>query len=281
MAVANCADAHTAEAVAMAWKEGIVDPFLVGGVEETAGLIGQFASGFPRDHLIAASTPEEICFKATSLVREGRAKFLMKGLVETAVLLRAILNAETGIRTDRRLTHLALHSFSNGVYHKLLGVTDSAIIVNQGIEEKKDILKNAVDAMQSLGYDCPKVAALCAIEKVNPKMPETVEADQLAALVKSGEISGCEFIGPIPFDVAFSAEAAQIKHIGSSVPGDVDVMITPSLAAGNILSKVIRALADTSTVGMILGARAPVILLSRSANVASKYTSIVVLSEMV
>lgn len=276
VAVIEAGEEHTLDATTQAWRDGIIKPVLIGNRDKIMALLKEPALA---ETVIHTETPEESAQVAVRLVREGKIDFLMKGLAETSTVIRAILNRETGIRTGRTISQVTLIAVKT--YHKLLCVTDPAIVALPTLEKKKDIVQNAVDVLNKLGYERPKVAALCAIEKVNPDMIETVDAAALKKMVDTGEITGCEFEGPISADIAFDAEAAKIKGYQGSVCGDPDLLLMPTLAAGNILCKAMRQFAGSINVGVMVGATVPMVLVSRSTNTKSKYTSLAVVSEMV
>jgi phosphate acetyltransferase len=177
-------------------------------------------------------------------------------------MLRAILRHETGLRTDRLLSHVFVLEVPT--YHKLLLITDAAINIHPDILEKAAITQNAVDLARKLGVELPKVAALSSIETINPKIPSTVHAACLHKMSERGQIKGAIVDGPLAFDNAISAEAAEEKGIKSPVSGDVDVVVAPDLDAGNILSKNLEYLASAKMAGIVMGASAPVVLTSRS-----------------
>ncbi len=276
VAVIEAGEEHTLDAATQAWRDGIIKPVLIGNSEKIFSLLKDPEL---KEAVIHTDSPQESAETAVRLVREGKIDFLMKGLAETSTVLKAILNRETGIRTGRTISQITLIAVST--YHKLLCVTDPAIVALPTLEKKKDIVQNAVDVLQKLGYERPKVAALCAIEKVNPDMIETVDAEALSKMVDAGEITGCEFEGPISADIAFDAAAAKIKGYQGSVCGDPDLLLMPTLAAGNILCKAMRQFAGSINVGVMVGAKVPMVLVSRSTNTKSKYTSLAVVSEMV
>jgi phosphate butyryltransferase len=203
----------------------------------------------------------------------------MKGILETSQIIKAIINKETGLGQGRTISHMTITHIPS--YHKLLVITDAAILIEPTLAQKKDIIQNAVDGLIALGYDKPKVAVLTSIEKVNPKMQESVDAAELKKMVESGEITGCSLEGPISTDLALNKEAAEIKGYHSDVTGNPDILVMPNLVCGNILSKALREFADTTSVGVVLGAKIPMVLTSRGASVRSKYTSVVVVSQMV
>ncbi len=276
VAVIEAGEPHTIDAVLQAWREGIIAPTLLGKKEKIFELLG---SSELKDSVIGTETPEESAQIAVRLAREGKIDFLMKGLAETSTVLKAILNRETGIRTGRTMSQITLVSMES--YHKLLCITDPSIVALPTLEKKKDMIQNAVDIMRKLGYERPKVAALCAIEKENPDMIETVDAAELGRMVAAGQITGCDFAGPISADLALEHEASGIKGYDNPVAGDADVLLMPTLSAANILAKALRLFANSINVGVVVGAAVPMVLVSRSTNTISKYTSLAVVSEMV
>ncbi|HSL93909.1 MAG TPA: bifunctional enoyl-CoA hydratase/phosphate acetyltransferase, partial [Bacillota bacterium] len=209
---------------------------------------------------------------AVKLVKDGKAQMLMKGLVGTADILRAVLDRENGLRTDKILSHVAILEVP--AYHKLLFMTDGGQNIAPDLAQKKEITQNAVDMARALGNPRPKVAALAALELVNPKMPATVDARALMEMAQSGELENCIVEGPIAFDGAISAEAAAHKGMKSEVAGDVDVLVVPFIEVGNVLYKSLVYLANTRVAGLIAGASAPIVLTSRSDSHEAKLLSI-------
>jgi len=196
----------------------------------------------------------------------------MKGKVSTPVLLKAVLNKNYTLRTERLLSHAAVLEVP--AYHKLLLITDGGMVIQPDLEQKKSILNNALDVMRRLGAEMPKAAVLAAIEKVNPDMPETEHAAELAECAANGEFGQCIVEGPIAIDVAFSRVAAQSKGIESQIAGDPDILVMPNISAGNIFAKGLWHLANAKIGGLVLGARKPIILLSRSDDTETKLNSI-------
>jgi len=212
------------------------------------------------------------CQAAVSLVATGASEALMKGLVDTSIVMKAVLDKEAGMRTDKILSHLAL--FAVPTYHKLLFVTDAAINIAPDLAAKKSIIQNAVEAVNNLGISNPKVALLSAKEKADPKMSSSMEAAELTAQHKNGEILGCILDGPLALDNAISKESAKIKGIDSPIAGDADVLVCPNIESGNVLYKSLVFLADAKNGGVVLGAKKPVILTSRADSAESKLISI-------
>ena len=280
VAIVGADDPHTLEAVVQAAKEGLIDPYLIGEAQKIRCILSSMDYEVRGDRILNCVKPEQAAFEGVRLVREGKVRFLMKGLIETATLMKAILNRETGIRTDRIISHVNFTSVQN--YGKIFCVTDSAIVSNTDLAHKKDILQNAVDAMRALGYDKPKVAVLCAVEKETAAMPETIDAAELKQMSLDGRITDCIVDGPISIDIAFDSEgAASVKGYSSDVVGKPDILVMPTLAAGNIFTKALRIFANSTSVGIVLGAKVPFVLLSRSTPVHSKYYSLVIASAMV
>lgn len=272
LAVAVAQDSEVLSALQDARSEGIADAILVGDeakIREIAAEMGLDLKGWEiideTDNVAAAKT-------AVKLVRDGRAQMLMKGLVGTADILRAVLDREDGLRTGRVLSHVAILEVPT--YHKLLFMTDGGQNIAPDLAQKKEITQNAVDIARALGVSKPKVAALAALELVNPKMPATVDAKALMDMAESGELENCIVHGPIAFDGAISAEAAAHKGMKSEIAGDVDILVVPFIEVGNVLYKCLVYLANTKVAGLIAGASAPIVLTSRSDSHEAKLLSI-------
>lgn len=272
LAIAASADIHVLEAVKMATEMNIITPVFFGDKNETlrfANEIGFDISGF---QLVDQSDPGLAAEEAVKAISGGNADILMKGMVSTAPLLKAVLNKEFGLKKRDVLSHLAI--FQTSFYHKLLGVTDAAMNIVPGLEEKKSILENAVEVFRSLGVELPKVAALGPLEVVNEKILSTVDAAQLKSLNIQGKINSCLVDGPLALDNAVSLKASSLKGIHSEVAGDADILLTPDLNSGNILYKSLIFLSDGLSAAVILGARVPVVLTSRADSEQSKLYSI-------
>ena len=250
---------------------GLITPILVGPaakIQEVAAKSGAKLGNLkivdvPHSHASAA--------KAVELVRQGEAELLMKGSLHSDELLGAVVARETGLRTGRRLSHVFIMDVPT--YHKVLVVTDAAINIAPALDDKVDICQNAIDLFASLGEKKPKVAILAAVETVNSKMPATIDAACLCKMADRGQIKGGILDGPLAFDNAISKEAAKIKGIESEVAGDPDVLLVPDLESGNMLAKQLSFLANADSAGLVLGARVPIILTSRSDSVRSRIAS--------
>lgn len=272
IAVVAAHEAHTLEAVLHAAEEGIVEPILIGESAKTAKIIQSMGKTPDGYKLIEASDIEACLAEAVKLVQNGQAEVIMKGKLETGQLMKTVLKKENNLRKDGLISLMALYSMPQ--YHKLFAVTDVALNIAPTLEEKKAILTNAVDTLHSLGIENPKVAVLCAVETVNSKMKETLDAAELKRMNQQGEISGCIVEGPISLDLATDAEAARIKGFESPVAGDADLFLVPDLVCGNVFVKTLTGFAGANTAGIMIGAKIPIVLLSRSAAAMDKYYSI-------
>lgn len=268
--VAAAEDQAVLEAVKLASERGMVKAILVGESSRIEKITEDI--GFVDYEIIHCESPEESVAKAVKAVRDGRAHVLMKGLVNTSTYLRGILNRGQGLRTGRLLSMMAVYELPG--YHKLIYATDSGVNVAPNLEQKKEILTNTLLAMNAMGFEKPKVAALTANENVDPKVSSTVDAEGLVDMVENGEIPPCVIEGPIAFDVAFSKEAAVHKGIDSKIAGDLDVLLFPNIETGNALGKSWLHFNNAKWAGIVLGATHPIILGSRSDTPEIKLNSI-------
>ena len=274
MAVAAAGDEHTVEAVLNARKEGIVSPILVGDKALIDAALIKFGASVPAEDIYDVPDLAESAKFAVQLVREGKANLLMKGKLDTSVMLRPVVNKETGIGKGGVMSHFT--AFEVPSYHKLLVPVDGGMVTYPTLEQKKSIIENTVGALRAMGYDEVKVGVLACVEKVNPKMPETVEADALKQMNLRGEITGCIVEGPISYDCAVSKEIADFKGFQSPVAGDVDVLVAPNIHAGNIMGKMLACTAGAKMAGFIVGAYVPIVLTSRGSTPLEKYNSIAI-----
>ena len=273
LAVAAAEDADVLSAVVKAAEQGIVEPVLVGNVDAIKQLASELALEIENYEIIASESLEESAKLAVSLVSSKKADFLMKGLIDTSILLKAVLDKEIGLRTESQLSHVMVYEVAH--YHKLIYLTDGGMNIEPDLEAKAKILGNAVQVAKALGNQEVKVACLAAKEKVNPKMPVTVEARDLQERGERGEFgSGVIVEGPLAVDLAFSKEAAQIKKFESRIAGDTDVLLVPNIEVGNGIGKSLTYLAKAKSAGIIMGAKAPVVLVSRADDYETKLNSI-------
>jgi phosphotransacetylase len=275
VAVVEAQDEHTIDAVSRAAKDGLISPILIGREKEIRELLEQ--DGAPANtRVINTESLEESMKTAASLIERGEAGAIMKGKLETGDFMKGVLNKEYRLTLDRRLSLVGFYQMPQ--YHKLFAVSDMGLNTYPDLALKKDILLNAVDALKALGVEHPKAAVISAVEKLNPRMPDAVDADALKQMNQRGEIGGCTVEGPISFDLAMFSEAARIKGYESPVAGDADLLVMPDIVCGNVLVKCLTGFAGAATAGMIVGARVPVILTSRSAEASDKYNSIALAS---
>ena len=272
IALAAAHDEQSLEAVYAAKKRNIANTLLVGDkdkIEEIAKRRNFDLSGFE----ITDCKTEKDCVKAAvQAVSSGKADILMKGKVSTSGLLKGVLNDEWGLKTGRLLSHFTIFELPN--YHKLLGVTDVAMNIAPELKEKIGILNNSVQYMNKIGINNPKVAIVAAVEKVNPRMPATIDAAVMAKMSDRKQITNCIVDGPFALDNALSKESAKHKGIVSDVAGDADLILVPNIETGNVFYKAL-AFMDAKLAAVILGAAAPIILTSRSDSKESKFNSLV------
>ena len=274
MAVAAAGDPHTIEAVLHARAEGIASPVLVGDRAAIDRALKELGGEVPESDIYDVPDLAESARAAVSLVRDGKADFLMKGKLDTSLLLKAVVNKESGLGKGGVMSHFT--AFEVPSYHKLLVPVDGGMVTYPTLEQKKSIIENTVGALRAMGYDCPKVGVLACVEKLNPKMPETVEADALKQMNQRGEITGCIVEGPISYDCAVSKEIADFKGYESPCAGDCDVLIAPNIHAGNIMGKMLTVTAGAKMAGFIVGAKCPIVMTSRGSSPEEKFLSIVI-----
>jgi len=272
VAIAAAADAALLEAAGIMLKEGLAEPILVGDAAGIRALAAE--TDLDPAALSVVDEPDDAAaaLYAARLVRNGEAEVLIKGNVNTSDFLRAVLDKESGIRGGGILSHLA--AFETPGCSRLIILTDGGMNLYPALDEKIEILKNAVDALHKLGVERPNVAALSANEAVNPKSASSMDADALARMNAAGGISGCIVEGPIALDVALSADAARHKRIESRIAGETDLFLVPNIDAGNIMGKTLICCARAKMAGVVLGAKAPIVLVSRSDNAESKVNSL-------
>ncbi len=278
IAVAAAADKPVLMALKQAMEDHIVLPVLVGNKEDILRIGEELDFNFDGVEIYEEQNPKASAVKAVSLIREGKAEILMKGLVSSGDFLKAILNKENGLRKSGTLSHVAF--FESPYYHKLLGLTDAALNVEPEFNDKVAILMNAVEAFHKLGVDTPKVAVVGAVETVNPKMEPSTHAALLTMMNRRNQITGCIVDGPLALDNAVSAEAAHHKGIESEVAGEVDLICTPDIYSANVMYKTLNFIGGAISAAVIMGATVPVVLTSRSDTEQSKLMSIALAAAM-
>jgi len=272
IAVAAANDEDVLKAVKTAIDENICIPILIGDKSKINEISKNIGLDLHDIQIIHECDNKEASIKAVSLVSSRNADIVMKGLVDTSIILKAILDKEIGLRTENILSHVAV--FEINKYHKIIFVTDAAMNIAPNADEKRQILENTLKLTRSLDIINPKVAVICAKEKVNPKMQATLDAKELVDLNVSGKITGCIVGGPFALDNAISKEAAELKGIKDPVAGDADILLMPNIEAGNVLYKSLTYFSDSENAGILLGARAPIVLTSRADSDKAKLNSI-------
>jgi len=272
LVVAAAHDKHTLEAVYEAVEALPMKYLLVGDKAKILELSRELGKTPDEGDIVSTSDDAECAQTSIDLIREGRGNVLMKGLIETGTLLKAALNKENGIRGTGTMSHLAMLEVPG--YQKLVAVTDGGLIPHPTLEQKADIIRNAVGFCRGMGMEKPKVAVLAAAEAVSEKMPETKDAAELQAMCERGELEHCTVEGPLSFDIAASKESAAIKKHPSKIAGEVDILVVPAVATGNILCKGLLYWGGAKMAGCVLGAKVPIVLVSRGATAEEKLFSI-------
>ena len=273
IAVAAAQEASALEAAVDAWMNGLADPVLIGDLVAIDALAAELSLDLTRFERIQAKDPAAAAAEAVRLVRTGDADVLMKGMVETSVLMKAAFNKDSGINSGGLASHVAVMEVAT--YHKLLFVTDAAINIAPDVGAKVAIIANAVRAARALGLVLPKVALLAAVEKVNyERMPCTVDAAVITQMYRRGQLGGALVDGPLAMDNAISHDSARIKKISSDVAGDADILVAPDIEAGNILYKCLLDLCGAKGAGIVMGAAAPIVLTSRADSAQTMLASI-------
>lgn len=278
LAVAAAADKAVLQAVKRATEDNIVIPVLVGNKSDIKEISAEIDFNLDNIKIYDEANPAEAAKKAVSLVRKGEADVLMKGLVSTGPLLKAVLDKENGLRQGGTLSHVAF--IESPYYHKLLCVTDAAMNIAPDLAEKADIIKNAVDGYHRLGVKQPKVAVVGAVEVVNPKMQATTDAAILSTMNRRGQIKSCLVDGPLAIDNAVSKKAAEHKGIHSDVAGDADIIVLPDINTGNVMYKSLNFIGGGLSAAVVMGASVPVVLTSRADSEDSKMMSIAIAAAM-
>ena len=270
-AVAHPCDNSSLSGAIDAAEAGIILPILVGPIAKIRAVAEKLKLDLGRYEIVDVPHSHAAAEKAVELVRLGKAELLMKGSLHTDELMAEVVRKDTGLRTERRISHVFIMDVPT--YSKPLFITDAAVNIFPTLDDKVDILKNAIDLAQALEIKKPKVAILSAVETVTAKIPSTIEAAALCKMAERGQITGAVLDGPLAFDNAISREAAEIKHITSEVCGEADILLVPDLEAGNMLAKELTFLANADAAGIVLGARVPIILTSRADSVRARMAS--------
>jgi len=252
--------------------EGLAEVILVGDADQIQQIADTEGFDISRVEVVHTPHPREAAYQVMKLVSDGQADIAMKGKVETSDFLRAALSKDLKLRTGRLFTHVAI--FEIPEFDRLIFISDAGVVVAPNLEQKVQIVQNAIGVAHSLGIELPRVAVLAATEVVNPKIPTTLDAANLSKMADRGQIRGGLVDGPLALDNAISPESAKIKGIRSEVAGYADILIAPDIEAGNVLAKAITYFAQGEMAGVVVGARCPLILPSRSDTRAAKLVSL-------
>jgi phosphate acetyltransferase len=250
---------------------GLIEPILVGSEGAIRALASKLRLDLSGVRVVDAGDDADAARKSVALCRDGVARGLMKGSLHTDALMHAVLDPSSGLRTPRRVSHVFV--IDAPAYPRPLLVTDAAINIYPGLEEKIDIAKNAIELAHALGIATPRVAILSAVETVNPKITSTIDAAALCKMADRRQITGAVLDGPLAFDTAVSAEAAAIKELVSPVAGVADILLVPDLESGNMLAKQLEYLGGAELAGVVLGAKVPIVLTSRSDSARARLAS--------
>lgn len=272
VAVVEAHDEHTLEAVMNAKKDNMINAMLIGREDKIREILAAQGGNADDFEIINTESLEESLAIAVEKINAGEATALMKGKLETANFMRAVVKKENGLLSGGLLSVVGLYEMPT--YHKLFAVTDQGLNTYPNLDGKKAILENGVKVLKAIGVENPKVAVLSSVEKVNPKMPDAVDAGALKEMWQNGEIKDCIVEGPISFDLAMDPGAAKIKGYESPVSGDADLLVTPDICCGNVLVKALTVLGKATTAGGVFGAKVPIIMVSRAAEASDKYYSI-------
>ena len=272
VSVSNAQDEPVLQAVKAAKEQNIATAILFGDeakIREIAASIDMDLTDF---EIINEPDTEAAALKAVELVHNGKADILLKGLLETKTFLKSVLNKEVGLRTGKMLSHVCVFEIEG--INRLLFFTDVAFNTYPTLADKVNIINNAVEVAHACGIECPKVAPLCAVETVNPKMQPTVDADNLTKMYEGGDFKGCQIYGPLSMDLAIDPEAAVHKGVTNPVAGHADILLFPNIDAGNITYKILVRTAKVKIGNVLVGTSAPVVLTSRSDDFQTKLNSI-------
>ena len=272
LVVAAAQDQHSMGAVVKAWKDNVIEPILVGDKESILNISAENNYDISGVSIVHEPDIEMATQLSVKMVNNHQGDILMKGKVGTSTLLKCILNKEWGLRTGKLLSHFAL--FEVDTYPKVIAVTDVAMNISPNLQDKIAIINNSVGCLMKLGYQMPKVAVLGAVEMVNENMEATLDAALLSKMNQRDQIRNCIIDGPLAFDNAVSLESAKHKGIRSEVAGDTDLLLMPDIEVGNVLYKSLVFFAKARVAAVILGARVPIVLTSRSDSEQAKFDSI-------
>ena len=269
--VVHPCDEASLRGVCEAAAAGIIKPILVGPASKIKTTAAKFGFDIARFEIVDAVHSEASAAKAVELIHEAKGELLMKGSLHTDELMRSVTAKATGLRTDRRISHVFAMDVPG--YSETLFITDAAINIFPDLDCKRDIVQNAIDLYAGIGLGVPRVAILSAVETVTAKIPSTIDAAALCKMADRGQITGGLLDGPLAYDNAIDMEAARIKGIKSAVAGHAQILVVPDLEAGNMLAKNLTFMAKADAAGIVLGARVPIILTSRANSLRARMAS--------
>ena len=271
IAVAAAHDPDVLKAVSAARREGIASAILTGHSQEIQEILKDLGED-PRNYeIIEAETDGDCAFEAVRAVREGKANFLMKGLLGTGDLMRAVISKETGLRTGRLISHVMLYEVPG---HKMIALSDGGMNTFPDLDKKAEILENAAKVLKALGYETINAACVCGAEVVNPKVQSMVDAKALSEMTERWAPYHMQVCGPVGLDLAVSVEACKHKHFSAPGAGEADILLVPSYEVGNGIGKAMTLFGGAKNAGIILGAKVPIVLVSRADTAESKLASI-------
>lgn len=278
VAIARSAEGHVLQAGVDAFERGIAEPVLIGDMDETRRIAESRGLNISSFRAIHMTDDQQTVDEAVRLFREGEAQFIMKGLVSTAQLLKAVLNKQTGVPNPGSiLSHVA--AFESPVDQRLMLMTDPGVNIAPSMQRKAEILKNSLEVARKLGMSRPRAAILAATEKINyPAMPATLDGDILTKMCQQGQFGDAEVLGPLSLDLAMSREVAARKRYDNPVAGCADILVTPNIEAGNILYKALSTLCGRTMAAVVVGSQVPVVVPSRGDTDATKFHSIALAS---
>ncbi|MGI6072268.1 MAG: phosphate acyltransferase [Lachnospiraceae bacterium] len=279
VAVVGAEAVHALEAVIEAKDEGFVDPILFGDKDTIRNNLVTLGQEPDKYKVEDCRDIDEAAEKAIVAVKENLVDSMMKGQIETAVLMKHMLNKETGIKQGNVVHSVNVAKIET--YHKPLASTDAAILITPTLEQKKKMIENTVSMLIKMGWEKPKVAILSAVEVSNEKIPGNQDAYLLSKMWKEGKIKRCIVEGPMAFDLVISKEAAKLKKIKSEVAGDADIAIFPDLNSGNIATKVITMTGNNRAGSVILGLKCPIVMSSRGVSSGHKYRSLLLATALI
>ena len=275
VAVAQAADKEVLEAVVNAQKEGIAKALLTGDVAKISAILTEMGENPSDFTIIQADSDEECAFKAVEQIRLGNANILMKGLLSTGTFMKAVINRDTGLRTGKTISHTMFYEAPS--YGKLLCLTDGGMNTFPDLPKKADILENAIEVVKKLGIEKPTVACVCGAENVDPKVQSTLDADELSRMERFNDAI---VYGPVGLDLAISKEAVHHKGYKNENAGYADILLVPTYEVGNGIGKAMTYFAGAKLAGIVVGAKAPIVLVSRSDNAEAKLLSIALAAMM-